>query len=153
MIGAYKRANKKIVTAESCTGGLVAGLLTSVSGSSAVMERGFITYSNDAKVEVLGVLPELLQSHGAVSAEVAEAMALGALEFSLADVAVSVTGVAGPDGGTTAKPVGLVYLGFASRTGVLYHVKCQFSGDRQNVRLQSVAEALSLLSVHIDDRD
>lgn len=153
IIRTYKQANKRIVTAESCTGGLIAGLLTSIPGSSAVVERGFVTYSNDAKVEVLGVLPDLIQNYGAVSAEVAEAMAQGALEFSLADVAVSVTGVAGPDGGTPAKPVGLVYLGLASREDVLYHVKCQFMGNRQSIRLQSVAEAIGLLAARLDHND
>ena len=146
IISSYTAEKKKIVTAESCTGGLVAAALTEISGSSAVLERGFVGYSNDAKTEVLGVMPELLEQYGAVSAEVAEAMATGALEFSLADVAVSVTGIAGPSGGTLAKPVGLVFFGFATRAGALFNSKCQFKGDRSDIRMQAVREALQLLA-------
>ena len=135
----------KLATAESCTGGLVGGALTSVPGSSAVVERGFITYSNDAKIEVLGVDALALEQFGAVSAEVAAQMARGAVEFSHADLAVSVTGIAGPDGGTDEKPVGLVYIGIATRAGTSMHYKCNFNGDRESVRLQAVAEALRLL--------
>ncbi|NTU77321.1 MAG: CinA family protein [Alphaproteobacteria bacterium] len=142
----YAAQKHRIVTAESCTGGLVAAALTAVPGSSAVFERGFITYSNDAKIDLLGVLPDVLENYGAVSAEVAEAMAEGARTYSLADVAVSVTGIAGPGGATPDKPVGLVYFGLATRDGVLFHVRCEFSGDRESVRLQSVSEALLLLS-------
>jgi nicotinamide-nucleotide amidase len=145
IISVYAAEKKMIVTAESCTGGLIAAALTEIPGSSAVVERGFVGYSNNAKVEVLGVPPELLEAHGAVSAEVAEAMATGALEFSRADVAVSVTGIAGPDGGTLSKPVGLVYLGISTRSGVIFHVKGQFKGDRDDVRMQAVREALQLL--------
>jgi nicotinamide-nucleotide amidase len=151
IIVGYAAAKKKIVTAESCTGGLIAAALTEISGASAVVERGFIAYSNNAKVEVLGVPPELLEIRGAVSAETAEAMATGALEFSRADVAVSVTGIAGPDGGTLAKPVGLVFLALATRDGVLFHVKCQFAGDRGDVRLQATREGLHLLASHLGD--
>lgn len=151
IIIAYAAEKKKIVTAESCTGGLIAAALTEISGASDVVERGFVSYSNDAKVEVLGVLPELLSAHGAVSAEVAEAMAIGALEFSRADVAVSVTGIAGPDGGTLSKPVGLVYLGLATRAGVIFHVKCQFKGNRDEVRTQAVGEGLKLLAAQVGD--
>ena len=135
----------RIATAESCTGGMVAGALTEIPGSSAVFERGFITYSNDAKVELLGVLPDLLAQEGAVSGEVAEAMATGALEYSLADLAISVTGIAGPDGGTEIKPVGLVYIGLATKAGALFHCKCHFRGSRDEVREQTVHEALRLL--------
>src|ERR1700676_4055743 len=117
VIDAYASAKRKIVTAESCSGGLIAAALTEIPGASAVVERGFVAYSNNAKVEVLGVPPELLEIRGAVSAETAEAMATGALEFSRADVAVSVTGIAGPDGGTLARPVGLVFLALATRDG------------------------------------
>jgi nicotinamide-nucleotide amidase len=145
VISVFARENRKIVTAESCTGGLIAGALTDIAGSSAVLERGFVSYSNDAKVEVLGVLPELLKEHGAVSAEVAAAMAVGALEFSRADIALSVTGIAGPDGGNALKPVGLVYFGLATREGSVMHYKCQFSGNRDDVRMQSVNEGLRLL--------
>lgn len=145
VIETYTTKRQKIVTAESCTGGLVSGALTEISGSSAVIERGFISYSNDAKVEVLGVIPELISEYGAVSEQVAEAMARGALEFSLADVALSVTGIAGPLGGSVAKPVGLVYFGLATRSGILFHYKSQFNGDRDTIRMQAVREALKLL--------
>lgn len=145
VISACKAEKQRIVTAESCTGGLIAAALTDIPGSSAVVERGFVTYSNDAKVEVLAVQPETLQQFGAVSMETAEEMAQGALEFSRADLAVSVTGIAGPDGGSADKPVGLVYLGLATRKGVLMHYKCQFSGSREQVRMQAVHEALKIL--------
>jgi nicotinamide-nucleotide amidase len=145
IIKQYTAQKRRIVTAESCTGGMVAAALTGVAGSSAVIERGFITYSNDAKIDVLGVMPETLDHFGAVSAEVAEAMAEGALEFSQADVAVSVTGIAGPSGGTSIKSVGLVFLGLATRAGGLFHMQCQFTGNRDAVRLQATHEALKLL--------
>src|ERR1700722_10075444 len=137
IISTYTAQKKKIVTAESCTGGLVAGALTEIPGSSEVLERGFVAYSNDAKVEVLGVMPDLLESQGAVSAPVAEAMAQGALEFSRADVAVSVTGIAGPGGGSLSKPVGLVFFGVATRSGALFHLQCQYKGDRGDIRRQA----------------
>lgn len=140
-------AAKKIyvVTAESCTGGLIAGAITEIAGASRIFERGFVVYCNEAKSEQLDVPPETIERHGAVSAEVAEALALGALNHSKADLAVSVTGIAGPDGGSTAKPVGLVYIGLASRAGMAFHYKCQFKGDRADVRMQAVKEALKLL--------
>jgi nicotinamide-nucleotide amidase len=136
----------KIATAESCTGGLIAGLLTEIAGSSDVVERGFVTYSNEAKEELLGVSRELLARHGAVSAEVARAMALGALKHARADIAVAVTGVAGPAGGTRQKPVGLVYLA-AARGGHVIARECRF-GDigRREVRLKSVDAAMEMLS-------
>ena len=135
----------KIVTAESCTGGLIAGLLTEIPGSSDVVERGFVTYSNEAKRDLLGVPSELIARHGAVSAEVARAMAQGALTRSSADLSVAVTGIAGPGGGTKDKPVGLVYLA-AARGERLIARECRF-GDigRAEVRLQTVATALELL--------
>jgi nicotinamide-nucleotide amidase len=145
VIETYTTQKRKIVTAESCTGGLLAGALTQISGSSAVIERGFITYSNDAKTEVLGVVPELIDTYGAVSDKCAEAMALGALEFSNGDVSISVTGIAGPTGGTPEKPVGLVYFGIANRTGTVFHYKGQYNGDREDIRMQAVSEALKLL--------
>jgi nicotinamide-nucleotide amidase len=151
IVETYTRQRQKIVTAESCTGGLVAGALTEISGSSAIVERGFVTYSNDAKVEVLGVMPELITEYGAVSEEVAEAMAQGALEFSLADVGISVTGIAGPLGGSAEKPVGLVYFGLATRAGVMFHYKSQFNGDRDDIRQQAVKEALRLLLSLVGD--
>ena len=151
IISAYAAEKKKIVTAESCTGGLIAAALTDIPGSSAVVERGFVSYSNNAKVEVLGVMPELLEQHGAVSAEVAEAMAQGALEFSQADVAVSATGIAGPGGGTLNKPVGLVFLGLATKAGVVMHMRCEFKGERHAVRMQAVKEALTILFAQVGD--
>jgi len=152
IIGTYTSEKRKIVTAESCTGGLIAAALTQIPGSSAVLERGFVTYSNDAKIEALGVLPEMLEEFGAVSGEVAEAMARGALEFSHADVAVSATGIAGPGGGSTAKPVGLVFIGLATRAGATFHYKCQFKGDRDDIRTQAVREALGL-ALSLMDKD
>ncbi len=140
------RAKKlKIVTAESCTGGLIAGLLTEIPGSSDVVERGFVTYSNEAKQDLLGVPAALIAQHGAVSAEVARAMAQGALKHARADLSIAVTGVAGPGGGTKNKPVGLVYLA-AARGERMTLRECHF-GDigRGQVRLQTVATALELL--------
>src|SRR5579863_1100243 len=136
----------KIATAESCTGGLVAALLTEIPGSSAVVERGFVVYSNEAKEDLLGVAATTLRAHGAVSAETARAMAEGALAHSRADIAVSITGVAGPDGGTPQKPVGLVHFGFAGRDGRIEAVEKRY-GDigRTAVRLAAVRTALELL--------
>ena len=135
----------KIVTAESCTGGLVAGLLTEIPGSSDVVERGFVSYSNQAKQELLGVDPAILEKHGAVSAETARAMAAGALKHARADLAVAVTGIAGPGGGSAGKPVGLVHFA-AARGDRVIHRECRF-GDigRSEVRLASVAVALEML--------
>ncbi|MFO1246814.1 MAG: CinA family protein [Alphaproteobacteria bacterium] len=135
----------KIVTAESCTGGLIAALLTEIPGSSDVVERGFVTYSNEAKLDLLGVPLELLKAHGAVSSEVARAMAQGALKNSRAQLAVAVTGVAGPGGGSVDKPVGLVHLA-ATRGDKIIHHECRF-GDigRGEVRLATVAVALEML--------
>jgi len=142
----FRKRGLKLATAESCTGGLVAGVLTEIAGSSGVVERGFVTYSNAAKHELLGVPDEMLAAHGAVSEPVARAMAEGALAHSSADVAVAVTGVAGPDGGTAAKPVGLVHFAAARRGGEILHRECRF-GDigRSQVRLTSVREALQLV--------
>ncbi len=136
----------KVATAESCTGGLIAGLLTEIPGSSDVVERGFVTYSNEAKAEMLGVGPQLIATHGAVSAEVARAMASGALAHSKADISVAVTGVAGPGGGSQAKPVGLVHFGAARRGGAVLHHEERF-GDigRSEIRLVTVRQALDLL--------
>jgi nicotinamide-nucleotide amidase len=139
----------KLVTAESCTGGLIAGACTELAGSSRWFERGFVTYSNEAKQTSLGVPAELLISHGAVSEEVVRAMAQGAVAHSLAQISVAVTGVAGPTGGSKAKPVGTVWFGFCI-AGVT-HSECQlFPGDRAAVRQATVLHALvrldSLLS-------
>ncbi len=146
IIRLYAERGLKIVTAESCTGGLVAGCLTAIAGSSAVVERGFVTYSNEAKIELLGVPTQLIASVGAVSAEVAAAMASGALVHSRADVAVSVTGIAGPGGGSAEKPVGLVHFGYAVRNGAAKGLEKRF-GDigRGMVRQLSVEVALELL--------
>lgn len=139
--------NLKIASAESCTGGLIAGLLTEIAGSSDVFERGFVTYSNEAKLELLGVPLALLAQHGAVSQEVARAMAQGALSHSHADLAVAVTGVAGPGGGSTEKPVGLVHIAAARKGGDILHRECHF-GDigRGAVRIATVGVALEMLS-------
>lgn len=136
-----------LATAESCTGGLIAATLTAIAGSSDVVERGFVTYSNAAKAELLGVAPGLIARDGAVSRAVAEAMALGAIARSGADVALSVTGVAGPGGGSDAKPVGLVFIGAARRGGEVTVRECRFAGDRAAVREASVAEAFAMARV------
>jgi nicotinamide-nucleotide amidase len=136
-----------VATAESCTGGLVAGALTDIAGSSAVVDRGFVTYTNEAKQQMLGVPAETLQVHGAVSRQTAEAMANGVLKHSPADLAVSITGIAGPGGGTVEKPVGLVHFGAAARSGRLIHRERRF-GDigRAEVRRLSVLKALAMLT-------
>jgi nicotinamide-nucleotide amidase len=142
-----KAAGLKIATTESCTGGLIVGLLTEIAGSSAVVERGFVTYSNEAKQELLGVPPETIRIHGAVSEETARAMAEGALRVSHADLAVSVTGVAGPDGGSAEKPVGLVWFGCARRGAPTVTRVERFGAiGRSGVRMASVSVALDLLS-------
>jgi nicotinamide-nucleotide amidase len=135
-----------IVTAESCTGGLIAGALTAIPGSSDVVDHGFVVYTNKAKTDLLGVPQALIQEHGAVSEEVARAMAEGALTRSGVDVAVSCTGIAGPGGGTAAKPVGLVHIAAARAGQTTLHLECRF-GDigREAVRLKSVEEALKLV--------
>jgi nicotinamide-nucleotide amidase len=136
-----------IATAESCTGGLVAATLTEIAGSSDVLERGFVTYSNAAKNEMLGVPADVIARFGAVSRETAEAMAQGALAHSPADLAVSITGIAGPGGGLPGKPVGLVHFAAAARGGPLAHHEARF-GDigRAQVRNVSVKQALDMLS-------
>ncbi|MEO8509371.1 MAG: CinA family protein [Betaproteobacteria bacterium] len=130
------------VTAESCTGGLVAGAMTDIAGSSGWFDRGFVTYSNEAKMEVLGVPEATLAQHGAVSESTARAMAEGALARSRAHVAVAITGVAGPGGGTAEKPVGMVCFAWAAGGALTRVVTRQFSGDRADVRRASVVEAL-----------
>jgi nicotinamide-nucleotide amidase len=146
LLDAFRASGLRLATAESCTGGLVAALLTEIPGSSDVVERGFVTYSNAAKHESLGVPEALIVQHGAVSEAVARAMAEGALAHSHADIAVSVTGVAGPAGSSDAKPVGLVHLAAARSGQPTLHQECRF-GDigRTRVRLEAVAVALSLL--------
>ncbi len=135
-----------IATAESCTGGLIAGLLTEIAGSSDVVDRGFVTYSNGAKQAMLGVPEDVLIAHGAVSEPVARAMAEGAIARSDAQLAVAVTGVAGPGGGSAEKPVGLVHFGLAVRDGQTRAEHHVFPGDRQAVRLSTVEHALAMLS-------
>ncbi len=139
-------AKLTVATAESCTGGLVAATLTEIAGSSAVVDRGFVTYSNEAKSEVLGVPPELIARVGAVSEEVAIAMVEGTVRHSRADLAVAVTGVAGPTGGTPEKPVGLVHFAALRRGDRPHHVAHVFENlDRSGVRLASVDQALRML--------
>jgi nicotinamide-nucleotide amidase len=146
LLDAYRERGRRIVTAESCTGGLVAALLTQIPGASDVVEGGFIAYSNAAKVGMLGVPVDLIAAHGAASEEVARAMAEGALRASPADISIAVTGIAGPGGGSEAKPVGLVHLAAARRGGATLHRQCRF-GDigRDGVRMRSVEVALTLL--------
>lgn len=135
----------KLATAESCTGGLIIGCLTEIAGSSAVVERGFVTYDNAAKIEVLSVAPTILESAGAVSEEAARAMAEGALERAPVDLAIAVTGIAGPGGATPDKPVGLVHLALARRGRPCAHRRVVFPGDRHAIRQQTVDAALDLV--------
>jgi nicotinamide-nucleotide amidase len=146
LLAAARARGMMIATAESCTGGLIAGLLTEIAGSSDVVDRGFVTYSNDAKEVMLGVPRDLLDAHGAVSEPIAAAMAQGALAHSRARLAVAVTGIAGPGGGSADKPVGLVYIA-AMREGGTAVVERHLFGDigRQQVRLATVEAALTLL--------
>lgn len=141
-----RAAGLMLATAESCTGGLVAGVLTAIPGSSDVVERGFVTYSNEAKADMLGVPADLIAAKGAVSEEVARAMAQGAVAHSRANVAVSITGVAGPGGGSDTKPVGLVHIACALKDGAVVHQECRF-GDlgRDEIRMRSVDTALALV--------
>lgn len=145
VLEAARQQGVKLATAESCTGGLIAGALTEIPGSSDVVDRGFVTYSNQAKCDLLGVPVELIIDHGAVSEPVARAMAEGAIGHSSADVAVAVTGIAGPGGGTATKPVGLVHLACARTGGPTLHERRIFSGDRGSVRMAAVKAALNLI--------
>lgn len=147
------RREQKLVTAESCTGGLIAGALTALAGSSVWFERGWVTYSNAAKTAELGVSTALIDAHGAVSEDVAAAMAAGARTMAKVDYAIAVTGIAGPDGGTPDKPVGTVCFGWATPTQTQTETH-RFSGDRQQVREQSVAHALAgLIALLMDATD
>ena len=132
----------RLATAESCTGGWIAEALTAISGSSAWFDRGFVTYSNEAKTEMLGVAAQTLAAHGAVSEATVREMAEGALARSLAEVAVAVSGVAGPTGGTAAKPVGMVCIGWAAKGSPTRSLTLRFAGDRTAVRRQTVVRAL-----------
>lgn len=146
LLAEMRQKGFKFASAESCTGGLIAGLMTEIAGSSDVVDRGFVTYSNDAKMEMLGVSGQLLGAVGAVSREVAMAMAEGALVHSLADVAVAVTGVAGPGGGSALKAVGLVHLAAARLGAKTIHQECRFGAiGRSEIRLRTVATALALV--------
>ena len=145
VLGACRGNGLTLATAESCTGGMVAAALTDIAGSSDVVERGFVTYSNAAKCELLGLPPALIAAHGAVSAEVAEAMAAGALRRAPVDLAVSITGIAGPGGATPGKPVGLVWFGSCSRGGAIATERHVFAGDRAAVRHAATRRALELL--------
>jgi nicotinamide-nucleotide amidase len=140
---ALSRRGWKVATAESCTGGLVAGAITDIAGSSEWFDRAFVTYSNDAKVELLGVRSETLDAFGAVSEAAAREMVAGALARSDADLAVAVTGIAGPSGGTPQKPVGLVWLAWAIRDGPMSAASQRFPGDRAAVRDAAVTAALA----------
>lgn len=143
---------EQLVTAESCTGGGVAYAVTAVSGSSEWFERGLVTYSNEAKVELLGVPAETIATHGAVSEETARAMALGALAASRGTISVAITGVAGPTGGTRAKPVGTVCLAWARSGEAMPRFETRhFAGDRESVRRQSVVRALEGIVALLDD--
>ena len=146
LIDSCRAARLTIATAESCTGGLLAALITAIPGSSDVFERGFVTYSNAAKIESLGVTPQILERYGAVSAEAARAMAAGALTHSLASMALSITGIAGPGGGSSEKPVGLVHFGLARRGGAIIAVEKRFGElGRDEVRSAAIATAIDLL--------
>jgi competence/damage-inducible protein CinA C-terminal domain len=146
VLRSLEKKGLKLATAESCTGGMVSAALTDLAGASNVFERGFVTYSNEAKMELLGVSEETLSQHGAVSAETAREMAEGALRHSRADMAVSITGIAGPGGGSAEKPVGLVWFGLAVKGKEPRAEKRIFlAGERAIVRRDSVATALSLV--------
>lgn len=146
-----KSKKLRLVTAESCTGGLIAACLTEIAGASEAFERGFITYSNDAKMTNLGVSRKTLLDFGAVSSETALEMAEGALRASNADIAVAVTGIAGPDGGTDDKPVGLVYIGIAClKNGESETFKNIFAGDRATIRMAGVVTALAALKNRLE---
>lgn len=145
ILAQLRTQNARLACAESCTGGLVSALLTAIPGSSDVFERGFVTYTNQAKHEMLGVPETLMHAHGEVSAEVAQAMAEGALSHSTADIALSITGIAGPGGGSADKPVGLVWMAIACK-----HAGCDvfheiFEGDRDTVRAHTVERVLRQL--------
>jgi nicotinamide-nucleotide amidase len=144
VLAAFESRGWMLATAESCTGGLIAGALTEIAGSSAVVERGFVTYTDRAKVDMLGVPEALLSEHGAVSEAVARAMAEGALARAPVQAAVAVTGIAGPGGATATKPVGLVHFGLAAAGAETRAERHVFQGDRAAVRRATVLRALAL---------
>ena len=146
LFAVYRKQRLTIATAESCTGGLVAALITAIPGSSAVFERGFVTYTNEAKMDLLGVPEDFLKIYGAVSSEVARAMAIGTLDHSRADVAIAVTGIAGPGGGSPEKPVGLVHFACARRGGDAVALERRFGPlSRSEIRSASVHMAFRML--------
>jgi nicotinamide-nucleotide amidase len=147
VLATFRARGLKVATAESCTGGLISATLTAVAGSSDVVDCGFVTYSNGAKTKLLGVPKTMLARVGAVSEEVARAMAEGALARSHADISVAVTGIAGPGGGSVEKPVGLVHLVAARRGGTVRHEQHVYLGDRDDVRRHTVQTALTLLLI------
>ena len=149
VLAACRGARLRLAVAESCTGGLVLASLTAIPGASDVVERGFVTYGNDAKAEMLGVPGALIDAHGAVSEPVARAMAEGALRHSPADIGVGVTGIAGPGGATTEKPVGLVQLAAARKGRETTHERHLFAGDRTAIRRAAAAAALALIGRQI----
>lgn len=144
-----KEKNITVATAESCTGGMIGQCLTSIPGISDHYGYGFITYSNEAKMKLLGVKEETLKAYGAVSSDTVGEMAKGALLVSGADIAVSVSGIAGPGGGTKEKPVGLVYVGISLKCGKTFSKKLNLQGDRQSVREQTVCEVFELIIENI----
>lgn len=143
------QAKQMIATAESCTGGLIGGILTSISGSSSVVYGGFITYHNNAKIRMISVKQQTLDTHGAVSAETAAEMALGAQSAAQTDYAIAVTGVAGPTGGTPDKPVGLVWFGLATPKGVMTEKRLFLDNDRDGIRAATVAHALTMIEAEL----
>ena len=151
LISACRKNGLRLTLAESCTGGLVAGCVTAVSGSSDVFDRGFVAYSNQAKMEMLGVGADILKNSGAVSEEVAIAMAIGAIANSNADISLSITGIAGPGGGADKKPVGLVHMAVARKAHETRHERHIFKGDRERVRVQAVESGLKLLNAAAAD--
>lgn len=150
ILGACKAHGVKLATVESCTGGLLSAILTELPGSSAMFTHGFITYANEAKSEMVGVDAALIDAHGAVSEPVARAMAEGALKNASADLAIAITGIAGPDGGSEAKPVGTVHFGCAMKGKATIHRQERFSGDRSAVRLAAVAMALDMIVAELN---
>jgi len=147
VVAEFGEANFKVATVESCTGGLIGGCITAVEGSSAVFDRGFLTYSNDAKIDLVNVAPATIEEHGAVSAECASQMATGAVVAADVDAAVAVTGIAGPGGGSTEKPVGLVFVAVATSQEEGAFVERFEFGDigRDKVRRETIREALEIL--------
>ena len=145
VLAACRDAGLKLATAESCTGGLISGCLTAVAGSSDVVDRGFVTYTNEAKSQLLGVELAMFDLHGAVSEEVARAMAEGAINNSDAQISIAVTGIAGPSGGSSEKPVGLVHIAAAKDGAETLHERHIFSGDREDVRTNTVSAALEMV--------